>query len=152
MNEFKLYRIVSAIIFNNNKILLVQTKDEYADNTWGIPGGSVELHETLEEALTREVYEETGLKITSKELAYIHESFIPEYKAHSLVTVFKVSTDNFNVKIIDPDNEIVDFKWVEPTNLKKYITNPQIVSPLESWFKNPKTTRYSFDNKLNWNV
>ncbi len=55
----------AAIINENNEILLQRRTD---NKCWGIPGGSMELGETFEETATREVKEETGLKVNSLEL------------------------------------------------------------------------------------
>jgi len=52
---------VRALIFNNTGKLLLQCRDDMGG--WGLPGGAVEPGETVEDALRREVLEETGLKI-----------------------------------------------------------------------------------------
>jgi len=53
------------IFKEDKKILMIHRTD---NNTWGIPGGSLELGESLEEAAKREVYEETNLKISHLQL------------------------------------------------------------------------------------
>ena len=50
-----------AIILNENNEILLQLRTDF--NRWGIIGGALEYNETLEDALKREVYEETGLII-----------------------------------------------------------------------------------------
>lgn len=50
-----------AAIFNQNGELLLQKRSD--TGKWGLPGGALELGETLEDGVIREVYEETGLKI-----------------------------------------------------------------------------------------
>jgi mutator protein MutT len=57
-----------GIILNNDKILLVKRAD---GGTWEFAGGSVEVGETPEEALFREIKEETGLKVEIKEVLYV---------------------------------------------------------------------------------
>lgn len=44
------------------EILLVQRKDSPFKNMWALPGGFMEMEETLEEAARRELLEETGIK------------------------------------------------------------------------------------------
>ena len=51
---------VSAVIFSGDRLLLQRRAD---GGQWGLPGGSVEIGETVVAALTREVKEETGLDI-----------------------------------------------------------------------------------------
>jgi ADP-ribose pyrophosphatase YjhB (NUDIX family) len=50
----------SAIITNRGKILLQRRKD---NNLWSLPGGTMEIGESIAECLKREVKEETGLEI-----------------------------------------------------------------------------------------
>jgi 8-oxo-dGTP diphosphatase len=55
---------VGAVVFRGDQVLLVRRGQEPARGSWSLPGGLVELGETLEAALRREVLEETGLAVT----------------------------------------------------------------------------------------
>ncbi|MBH0349758.1 phosphohydrolase [Bacillus thuringiensis] len=55
-----------AIIVNEKNEILLQLRTDF--NRWGIIGGALEYNETLEDALKREVYEETGLIIKNPKL------------------------------------------------------------------------------------
>ncbi len=55
---------VQAFVIENSKFLLIKHYNKKEDKTfWGIPGGGQEENETLQEAIKREVNEETGLNI-----------------------------------------------------------------------------------------
>jgi ADP-ribose pyrophosphatase YjhB (NUDIX family) len=68
---------VSAGIFRDGKILLVRRAREPAKGVYTFPGGRVEFGESLTEALTREIREETGLVIDIVGLAGYREALRP---------------------------------------------------------------------------
>jgi ADP-ribose pyrophosphatase YjhB (NUDIX family) len=53
---------VGGIIFQDESVLLIKRGREPALGQWSIPGGAVELGETLQAAVVREILEETGIK------------------------------------------------------------------------------------------
>jgi ADP-ribose pyrophosphatase len=54
---------VGAVVIHNNKVLLVKRGRPPAQGQWAIPGGRLELGETLQQAAEREILEETGIVI-----------------------------------------------------------------------------------------
>lgn len=65
-----LFRIgVNALIFNEERILLAHRRDI---DWWNLPGGGMELGETVEEATCREVLEETGLEVVVDALVGVY--------------------------------------------------------------------------------
>jgi ADP-ribose pyrophosphatase YjhB (NUDIX family) len=54
---------VGAVIFQDERVLLVQRGHAPMQGEWSLPGGALEVGETLEEGVRREVLEETGLAV-----------------------------------------------------------------------------------------
>jgi 8-oxo-dGTP diphosphatase len=61
---------VGAVVFREDKVLLVLRGKPPAEKQWSIPGGCVELGETLQEAAEREIAEEAGIVIQAKKPIY----------------------------------------------------------------------------------
>ena len=60
-------KIVASLIFNEDLEILLQLRDERADlrssGFWSLPGGHIEIGESMQEAIEREVWEETNLRL-----------------------------------------------------------------------------------------
>jgi 8-oxo-dGTP diphosphatase len=54
---------VGAVVFDQGRVLLVQRGHAPLQGEWSLPGGALELGETLHEGIKREVLEETGLVV-----------------------------------------------------------------------------------------
>ena len=61
-----------GILQKSGRILLQRRSDK---GTWGIPGGAIELGESATEALIREYYEETGIKIKPLKLLNVYTKY-----------------------------------------------------------------------------
>jgi ADP-ribose pyrophosphatase YjhB (NUDIX family) len=59
---------VGAVVVQDGRVLLVQRGHEPAKGQWSLPGGLIDLGETLPKAVAREVLEETGLVVEPVEL------------------------------------------------------------------------------------
>ena len=69
---------VGAIILRRDRILMAQRGKEPLKGWWSLPGGALEIGESLKDAVCREVREETGLEIRPRGVFEIFERIIPD--------------------------------------------------------------------------
>ncbi len=64
---------VGGVVFRDGRVLLIRRGKPPLLGRWMIPGGTVELGETLETALVREMAEETGLRVAPQQVLTVFE-------------------------------------------------------------------------------
>jgi 8-oxo-dGTP diphosphatase len=123
---------VGALIIDQDKILLVKRKNEPGQGLWSIPGGVVELGERVEDAVKREVKEETGMTIKVERL---------------LTTIDRIIKDSegrvrFHYVIIDylarpsegtlgASTDAEDAKWIHLDNAKNFPATNLLVNLID---------------------
>ena len=129
----------NAIITCNGKILLEKRRD---CDIWGLVGGGVKKTETELQAITREVYEELGLRIPKERFkklgVYGEPGRIAAYRDGSIwrmvVVVFGLELEEIpQLKISEESRDLRFFTKEELNDIEIVITHSDIV---EDWFIN----------------
>jgi 8-oxo-dGTP diphosphatase len=81
---------VDAIIQKSSSILLVKRKKDPYKNQFALPGGFVNEGETIEEAIEREVYEETSLEVHPIDILGVYSDPTRDPRGHMMTVVFIV--------------------------------------------------------------
>ncbi len=109
---------VSAAVIRDGKVLVVRRARKPALNLYTLPGGAVELGETLHEAVTREVHEETHLTIEPVALAGHREVIVRDaqdkVERHFVILCF-VARWIAGEPVVN--EELDDARWLEPAAL-----------------------------------
>lgn len=103
----------TTLVFNNKNEILLNLRSD--TNTWGIPGGSMELHETIEETAIRELKEEAGISADNLELVTVlsGDEYYFEYpngdKMCTVIVLFKVLNYTGEIKVSDNESKELKF-------------------------------------------
>jgi 8-oxo-dGTP diphosphatase len=79
---------VDGVILLGEAIVLVKRRNQPYAGMWALPGGFVEYGETVEDAVKREILEETGLKVEIEKLAGIYSDPKRDPRGHTVSVVF----------------------------------------------------------------
>ena len=126
---------VACITNENGEILLQKRSDK--DDIWGLPGGAVEIGESIEDALIREVKEETGLNIEAEQFIGVYSKYFVTYpngdSSQSICHLFKCNTLNGNLMV--DNKETFDLKFFDKNNIPKLFIQ-QHTDMLNDFFEN----------------
>ena len=94
---------VEALIVMDETLLFLRRNNQPAKGEWWFPGGRVRKEESLEEALRREVKEETGLEVSSYKLINVYSRVFPE--RHDITIAYLCKCKKGKVKLNNEHSE-----------------------------------------------
>jgi ADP-ribose pyrophosphatase len=112
---------VGAVVIKEGRVLLVKRKYPPKKGKWAIPGGSVNLGESLQAAAEREIKEESGLIIHAKEPIYTFD--LIERDSHGNVSFHYVIVDLMAEYVsgeLQPADDVSDARWFGPEEISDF--------------------------------
>jgi len=113
--EGKVLTGVHGFCFYKDKVVIA-----YAENKkyWTLPGGAIEPGETYEQALVREIKEETNMKVLHQELIGFQDIYEPDRVIRQTRSFCIV--EPYGDFVSDPGEDITEIKLIDPKDSKQY--------------------------------
>jgi 8-oxo-dGTP diphosphatase len=112
---------VGGVVIAEGKALLIKRGGPPLEGQWSIPGGMLELGETLKEGVRRELQEETGLTVRVGELVEVFERIFPDedgrIRYHFVIHDFLCEVVSGTARAA---SDVVDVAWATKESLGEY--------------------------------
>ncbi len=116
---------VGAVVFKDGGVLLVQRANPPSQGKWAIPGGSVRLGETLQQAAEREIMEETGVVIRAGDPIFVFDVIEPDDRGgvrfHYVIVDLSAQYVSGEPRAAD---DAADARWITEAELAVLKVNP----------------------------
>jgi 8-oxo-dGTP diphosphatase len=124
---------VGAIVVKDGRVLLVKRGRPPSQGLWAIPGGRVELGETLQAAAEREISEETGLTIRAGDPAHTFDAIIRDDagRVRFHYVIVDLLADYLGGEL-RPGDDAREARWVAPQDLAELPVNQTTLDVLKS--------------------
>lgn len=115
---------IAVIKRSDGKVLLGHRRDDHyrRPGEWEFPGGKAEKGETPQQAVVREAFEETNLKVSVVKDLMSTTCDYPDGK-YRYVRVFAVAPETDDPQPVSTSGDYVEFRWVDPTDKTAWSDN-----------------------------
>jgi ADP-ribose pyrophosphatase len=122
---------VGAVVFKQNRVLLVRRASPPAHGDWAIPGGKVRLGETLKQAAEREIFEETGITIQAGEPVFCFDTIErdPGGRVRFHYVIIDLAAEYTHGEPYAGDDAL-EVRWVAPEELHTLQVSPATLTLL----------------------
>jgi 8-oxo-dGTP diphosphatase len=126
---------VGGVVIQGNRVLLIRRGRKPLKGEWSIPGGMLELGESLKDGVKREVLEETGLKVRPIEVLTVFDRI---QKNGELIQYHYVIVDYVcrpTGGLLKSGSDVLDARWVEREELPRYKVTPKAAAVIADAFE-----------------
>ncbi|MCJ7572314.1 MAG: NUDIX hydrolase [Candidatus Thermoplasmatota archaeon] len=124
---------VDGAIVSEDKILLIKRNKFPFKDRWALPGGYVEYGEKVEDAVIREVLEETGLKVEIKKLFGVYSDPDRDPRGHTVTIVYLMNAIDGK---LESDDDASDVRFFELEKLPELaFDHKKIINDVIRWLK-----------------
>ncbi len=124
--------IVRAVVVNDDNLLVMKRKRD-GNEFFSFPGGGIEEGEEPEEAVERELLEETSIKATVTKRVYVYYSerfgkqifFLCKYESGKP----KLQANSVEAKIVKEEGQVYDPRWISIEEADKVLLYPEEIKP-----------------------
>ena len=114
---------VGVFVFKDGKFLMGCRKGSHGDGTWSVPGGNLDFGESIEKCAKREVFEESGIRITNVKVAGITNDVFKKENKHYITIWVTSDWKSGKPKITEPD-KFLDLQWQDFKTLPRKLFLP----------------------------
>lgn len=122
---------VGAVVIREGRVLLVRRGVAPASGLWAIPGGALELGETLREAAEREILEETGITIFAGEPVFTCDvcQRDDDGRVRFHYVIVDLAADYVSGEVLGADDAL-EARWVAPEEIESLLATKTTVKLL----------------------